>query len=96
MSLWVELYGFDDNDRIGDLYLSDSARKLVERDTFPMRKWVFGDSTYIQFTSSQFLHVAMALVVKYIRKEFDAHATLVDATDYEFKHKFIVTFVDGR
>jgi len=96
MSLWVDLYGFDDDDRMGDMEMSSHAQELVKKDTIPMRRWQFGDETFIQFTSSQFLHVAVSLAQKYIHKQFDARATLASAEDYEWKHAFVMVFVDGR
>jgi len=96
MSLWVDLYGFDDNDQFGDVDLSEGAKYLVKRDTIPLNRWQFGEETFMSFASHQYLHVAVSLVSRYIFDTFGAQARLVDATDYEFKHKFTVSFVDNR
>jgi len=96
MSLWVDLYQFDDSDQFGDIDLSDGAKYLVRRDTMPLKRWVFGDETFLQFQSRQYLHVAVSLVSRYVWDTYGAHASLVDAVDYEHKHKFTVSFIDGR
>jgi len=96
MSLWVDLYGFSDDDRIGDLDLSDAARWLVTRDTIPLRTWTFGDETFIKFCTSQYLHVAVSLVQRYVKQQYDAYCVLQDASDFEFKHCFTVSFIDNR
>lgn len=96
MSLWVDLYGFDDDDRYGDTVLSGPAKRLIDRDIIPLRRWTFGDETFIMFQSSQWLHVAVSAVSRYIADEFGAIARLENKEDFEFNNRFTVSFTDNR
>lgn len=96
MSLWVDLYGFDDEDRYGDMNLSGPVRRLIECDVMPVRRWEFGDTVFITFQTSQWLHVATSLVSKYVTKEFGSVPKLENAEDFAFTGKFTVSFEDNR
>jgi len=96
MSLWVDLYGFDDDDRYGDLIISGPAKRLIARDIIPVRRWTFGDTTFITFSTSQWLHVAVSAVSRYIADEFESVPQLENSEDFAFTGKFTVSFYDKR
>lgn len=87
---WVD----DDYDE--DSFISPEARQCIAHGVMPVRMYVLGDSTYITFDSRHRLPQAASIAQLYCKRAFGDGGVVVDAEDYEWKHRFTVSFVDCR
>ena len=96
MSLWVDLYGFDETDRYGDLHISGNAKALIEKGITPIAHWSISDEMFVRFNTRHDLRYAIQHVSMYIVKEFSCVPCLENSDDFEFNGMFTVSFTDNK